>query len=131
MTPTEIRVAQIMSRHGSRLSLHEFSPDTAMAQDAIIDGIDVDDLVFDLEDEFGLVIREIPWLRFSDQRASFRGCGIVLYPAWVVWRLFVRKSDEPIHILPDPQLFPRLTVSHIAGVIDRGEWFEPDTRYAD
>lgn len=85
MTPTEKRVAAIMSRNGYQLAVAEITPETAMAQDARIDGIDVDDFVTELHEEFGPIIGDVPWLIFSDQRNSARGCIAVMgVPFWLV-----------------------------------------------
>jgi hypothetical protein len=128
LTETEARVAAIMTSPERALSFDEIKPDTSMSHDARIDGIDIDDFAHDMHQEFGAIVYEIPWLRFSDQRASFRGCGCLMLPFWLVWRLIVRASGEPM--LPPPNGGDeRLTVRHIARVIDQGFWSEPtDTK---
>ena len=126
LTPTELRVAEVVSKFGGQLGVEEIGSDTAMAQDALIDGIDVDDFVSALEAEFGEIVREIPWLAFSDQRASFRGCMSLLgLPLWLVWRFIARPVGERILQPVGTLAHPRLTVGHIAQVIDSGYWFEP------
>ncbi|WP_326524213.1 hypothetical protein [Sphingomonas sp.] len=125
LSGTEARVAQAMGEFGC-LPVAEITRDTAMAQDAYIDGIDVDDFVGVLHDEFGEVIRDIPWLSFSDQRASFRGCAVALLPFWLIARVFVRPSGESILARPGEVAYPRLTVGHIAQVIDQGYWTQPE-----
>jgi len=103
------------------------SPSSAICQDAAIFGIDVDDYVNELEDTFGPVIRQIPWLRYTDQTASFRGCGCLAFPFWLMARIIIwpfRKGK----IIPraNPREFgPRLELQHIAKVIDAGHWLEP------
>ena len=120
-------VAEVMSSHGARLGLSEITQDTAMSQDARIDGIEVDDFVFTLEKRFGAVVWSIPWGRFSDQRASFRGCiGCLVFPAWLAWRVFARIRGEPL-IPPPNGGEERITVGHIARVIDQGFWSEPES----
>lgn len=125
MTPTEEKVARIMSSPERALAFDEITPATIMATDARIDGIDVDDFVADLEDEFGPIVREIPWLRFSDQRASFRGFGCVIAPFWLLWRAMLYPINQEFVPLPNGGE-EDLTVGHIARVIDAGYWIEPD-----
>ena len=99
-------------------------PDSAVCQDLFIYGIGVDDYVSALEDEFGPVVREIPWLTYTDQTSSFRGCGIAILPFWLIYRL-ARKlvKGGPVFPGPDPFNHPhRLTLREIAEVIDQGAW---------
>jgi hypothetical protein len=115
VTPTERKVAAIMTCHGGRLPLLEIGPDTAMAQDAMIEGLDVDDFVRDLAEEFGEFVWTFPWGRFSDQRASFRGClEIAWFPLWLLIRLVHRPSGEAVLPVVDSGDLPRLTLRHIA-----------------
>lgn len=124
MTPTETAVAEAMSRHGQQLPLETITCDTAMSQHARIDGIGVDEFAGDLEMRFGPVVRDVPWGRFSDQRASFRGCGILLFPPWLIWRLMRWPIDG--FLIPAPNGGgERLTVEHLARVLDAGQWIEP------
>jgi hypothetical protein len=126
VTPTEEKIAEIMTHHGGRLPLVEIRAETAMAQDALIEGLDVDDFVRDLAQEFGDFVREFPWARFSDQRASFRGCiQIASVPIWLLVRLVHRRPGEPVIPVVDSSGLPRLTLGHIAKVIDEGCWSEP------
>ncbi len=126
MTPTEKRVAAIMSHYGYELDVEAITPETAMAQDAHIDGIDVDDFVMQLREEFGSTINDIPWLLFSDQRDSARGCMAVMgVPFWLLWRWLTRPKGTSILSRPGTFAHPRLTVAHIARVIDQGRWEEP------
>lgn len=101
--------------------------DSAVCQDAYIFGIDVEDYVAALEKEFGPIVWEIPWLNFTDQTSSFRGCGTILVFPWLLWRcLMLLIRGGPLIPRPDPRGFaPRLELRHIAAVIDRGEWFKP------
>ena len=125
LTETERSVAEAMSSCGKRLDLSEIGATTAMSQDAGIDGIDVDEFVCALWRQYGEIVNEIPWQRFSDQRASFRGCGCLLFPGWLLWRLVVRKPGE--RVIPPPNGGDeRITVRHIARVIDQGFWSEPE-----
>lgn len=125
LTETERGVAEVMSRHGMQLDLSEIGPTTAMSQDARIDGIDVDEFVWALEERYGEIVKWIPWGRFSDQRASFRGCACLLVPGWLLWRLVVRKRGEAV-VPPPNGGDERITVQHIARVIDQGFWSEPE-----
>jgi hypothetical protein len=128
LTETEARVATIMTSPQRALSFDEITPDTSMSHDAQIDGIDVDDFARDMHQEFGEIALEIPWLRFSDQRTSFRGYECLMLPIWLLWRWIVRSRGEPVIPLPNGG-DERLTVRHIAKVIDQGFWSEPtDTK---
>jgi hypothetical protein len=101
--------------------------DSAVCQDLLIFGIDVDDYVGLLEEEFGKVVYSIPWGRFTDQTASFRGCGCIQFPFWLLWRLVrAAATRQPVIPRAKPRDHPeRLTIAHIAAVIERGQWFEP------
>jgi hypothetical protein len=103
------------------------TPSSAVCQDACIFGLHVDDYVSDLETEFGDIVWYIPWGRFTDQTSSFRGTGCLLIPIWMIKRLWrVVAHGEAFLPKPDPRNFPhRLTLGHIAAVIEKGEWFEP------
>lgn len=100
---------------------------SAVCQEAYIYGVDIDDYVMELESEFGEIVWKIPWLKFTDQTASFRGWGSLIFPFWILWRLL----SWPFHlntIIPasDPRNFgPRLEFWHIAKVLDDGHWTEP------
>lgn len=124
LSPTEALVAQAMAASGKRVDLATIKRDTAMSQDAGIDGTDVWDFVVALGKEHEHIWYKVPWDRFSDQRASFYGCNIIVFPFWLLWRLLT----WPLHWdWPIPPLRPadeRLTVGHLAAELDRGEWFE-------
>jgi hypothetical protein len=98
--------------------------DDAICQDLMIFGVDIEDYVGELEEDFGKVVWTIPWLHFSDQTSSFRGGGCLFFPPWLVWRL-VRRLFVPGPIIPraDPRNHPyRLTLREIAKIIDEGGW---------
>lgn len=115
------------NRAGGQASGFELDADSAVCQDALIFGIDVDDYVHALEAEFGPVVREIPWLTYTDQTSSFRGCGVLAAPFWLLWRLPASLlKGEPLIPRADPRRFPeRLTLAHMAAVIDARHWIEP------
>lgn len=126
LSPTQALVAQAMAKNGKRLDIAEIGRDTAMSQNAGIDGVDVWDFVHDLAKAHPDIWEKVPWERFSDQRASFYGCGaLVFFPLWLMLRLLT----WPVHRQPPiPPLRPaeeRLTVAHLAAVIGHGAWFEP------
>lgn len=100
---------------------------SSISQDAYIFGVDVEDYVDILRSKSGPIVYEIPWLRFTDQTSSFRGCAVILVVPWLLWRCLLWPiSGGKLIPKSDPRHFPhRLTLSHIAAVIDRGEWFEP------
>jgi hypothetical protein len=126
MTREEIRahVVTAISEHGCQLALNEITDDTAMAQDAIIDGIDVHDFGWALKEQLGDVVDTIPWERFSDQRSSFYGCGVLLFPFWLIARVLMWPINREILRRRDNQS-QRLTVRHLTDVFERGAWFEP------
>ena len=105
----------------------ELSAESAVSQDAQISGIDVDDYVEDLAAEFGPIVYQIPWLRFTDQEGSFRGCGCLLVPFWLLKRIAISfYRGERVFLPPKADNFgPRLEFRHIAAVIEKGQWFDP------
>jgi hypothetical protein len=101
--------------------------ESAISQDAYIFGIDVDDYVADLEIEFGPAVRTIPWLHYTDQTASSRGCrACIVAPFLIPWLLFKKLVFGPESLpRPDPRNHPyRLTLRQIADAIDDGGWPE-------
>ncbi|WP_426267458.1 hypothetical protein [Sphingomonas sp. LHG3443-2] len=100
-------------------------PTDAISQDLLIFGIDVDDFVQELLNEFGDVVHTIPWLYYTDQTNSYRGCrALFVAPILIPWMLLkkaVMGSDSLS--VPDPTSFPhRLTLREIAAAIDAGGW---------
>jgi hypothetical protein len=100
---------------------------SSISQDAYIFGIDTYDYFGELEAEFGPIVRQIPWMEWTDQTDSYYGCAACCFPliilgrlvAWPLTRRRLLKS-------PDPKEFPRrLELGHIAKVIDQGYWEEP------
>lgn len=131
MDSSLLSVLEITSRYiANRGHPHpdfSLSPQSAVCQDAYIFGIDVDDYVHELEEAFGPVVRQIPWLRFTDQAGSFRGFGCLLVPFWLMTRLVLWPFRRG-KVMPrvNPKAFgPRLEMQHIAKVIDTGHWLEP------
>ncbi len=125
LSPTEALVAQAMAAGGKRVDLATITRDTAMSQDAGIDGIDVWEFVAALGEEHRHIWYRVPWQRFSDQRASFYGWSIIMFPFWLLWRLVTWPLHREWPIPPLRQADERLTVGHLAAVLDRGDWFEP------
>lgn len=104
-----------------------FDAHTAISQDALIFGIDVEDYASVLGEEFGEIVWEIPWLRYTDQTSSFRGFGCAFVPFWFVWR-FLRWPLAGGNLIerPHPRTHPlRLELGHIAKVIEQGHWSAP------
>ena len=100
---------------------------TAVTQDALIYCLDVDDYVSGLEETFGPIVREIPWLLYTDQTSTHRGClPAIPFLLVALARLPLLLIGKPVIPGPDPRNFgPRLTLGHIAYVIDQGYWTEP------
>src|SRR5947209_19630450 len=106
---------------GNRPANLPLGPESAISQDAYIFGVDVDDYVEVLDSEFGPVVWQIPWLQFTDQSDSYRGCAVGLFSFILIGRViawpFTRASFLKV---PRPKAFPnRLELAHIAAVIDR------------
>jgi len=65
--------------------LHSHS---SISQDAYIFGIDAYDYFGELEADFGPVVREIPWMEWTDQTESYYGCAAGCFPLVLLTRLF-------------------------------------------
>jgi hypothetical protein len=120
------RLIRLTEEHSAgRPGNFPLGPDSAISQDAYIFGIDVDDYVAKLDEEFGPVVWTIPWLAYTDQTASSRGCrACIIAPVIIPWLLFKRMvfGSESLP-LPDPRHYPhRLTLRHVAEAIDAGGW---------
>lgn len=79
LTPLEEHIAVAMAKNGKQLDIAEIGRDPAMSQDAGIDGIDIWDFVCSLRDDHRIVWQQVPWERFSDQRASYYGCSVMVF----------------------------------------------------
>ena len=126
MEETIDRLIRITERFAKeRPSNLPLGADSAISQDAYIFGIDVDDYVNALEKEFGPVVRSIPWLHYTDQTGSARGCRACIVIPFIVPWIFLKKfvlGPESIRI-PEPKQHPyRLTLQQIADAIDAGGW---------
>jgi hypothetical protein len=117
-------VKTAVSRNGAELPLESISEATVLSHQPHIDGIGVDDFVYDLEETFGPMVWTIPWGRFSDQRASFRGWGCALFPLFLLW-WFVTWPIRGSFIPPPNGGEEALTVGHLTDVLYAGHWFEP------
>ena len=108
-------------------SWNSFGPNTAVCQDAMIFGVHVEDYVDKLEEEFGAIVWQIPWLEYTDQTDSFRGCAVFWLPFVLLGRLISKTfTGNPILKNPDPRNFSkRLELGHIAKVIENDHWIEP------
>jgi hypothetical protein len=97
----------------------KLSKHLAVDQDLKISGSDVEDLAEALANEFGEQVWQWPWQRFA-----LRGEGLLNWaPFWLAWRLLT----WPIRVrVFDPSPVERLELGHIAAVIHRGEWFDPE-----
>jgi hypothetical protein len=93
-------------------------PESAVVQDMGIAGGDVEDFADALANEFGAQIWEWPWQRFA---VLDEGLGCFFLPG-LFWQLFTWPFRGSFGY---PDALERLTLGHIASVIEKGEWFEP------
>ncbi|HEX6218463.1 MAG TPA: hypothetical protein VFZ35_04235 [Sphingomicrobium sp.] len=128
LTNTLARLIELTEKHAEgRPSNFPLGPNSAISQDAYIFGIDLDDYVQKLHEEFGPIILEIPWLNYTDQSDSYRGCAVAMFPFILLGRLVAQPiTRRPLLRRPNPKAFPdRLELAHVAKVIDQGYWEEP------
>ena len=121
------RLIELTERYAAgRPGNFPLGPDSAISQDAYIFGVDVDDYVGELEQEFGPVVYTIPWLVYTDQTNSARGCRACLaIPIIVPWLMLKSLILGRKNLGPDPRQHPyRLTMRQIAEAIDAGGWPE-------
>ena len=128
MTDTLDRLIELTERHSKgRPGNFPLGPDSAISQDAYIFGIDLDDYVSELEAKFGPAVWTIPWLHYTDQTGSARGCrACIVAPVVLPWMLLKKLflGAEALK-MPDPRNHPyRLTLRQIADAIDAGGWPE-------
>jgi hypothetical protein len=97
------------------------TPSSALWQDLTIIGDDSDDFVIALTKEFGDWVRYWPW----DEFLSFDEGIPILAPWRTLWSSLRLPWIETAFPNQEPKL-RRLELGHIAAVIDKGEWFEPD-----
>jgi hypothetical protein len=115
MVSTLERVIEIAVIAG-RADRADCLPDAAVHPELAINGVEGDEFVDALCKEFGDWIADWPWARFVDFNEPPASSG----PK--IWKLLR---------LPNPEVaFPgyveeRLTLGHIAAVIDNGQWFDP------
>ncbi|WP_299327739.1 hypothetical protein [Parasphingopyxis sp.] len=91
---------------------------SAIDQDFNMAGDDVTEFVRTLHQQFGDVVYEIPWHRFTDET---EGLGLFA-PVMLIWYLLTWPLRGRFG---RPSTLERLEVRHIAFVIGRGEWVEP------
>jgi hypothetical protein len=107
----------------SGLPLRKLSEHTAVDQDLKISGGDVEDLAEALANEFGEQVWQWPWQRFAHLDE-----GLPIWaPFWLAWRLLTWPIRGRVF---DPSPLERLELGHIAAVIDRDEWFDPEVTSA-
>lgn len=114
---TLARVLAIVSKV-SGIDPKKLGSDSAIDQDIGMAGGDVEDLVEALEAEFGEDVWQWPWQRFAILN---EGLGCFFLPA-LVWQLLSWPFRGSFSY---PDSLERLTLGHIAAVIEKGEWFEP------
>lgn len=94
-------------------------PELALGQDLHIVGDDAGDFICKLEERFGEWVWQWPWQRFVDLN---EGLGLA-FPFLLIWQLATWPLRGSFHY---PENRQRLTLAHIAEVLERGEWFEPE-----
>jgi len=94
------------------------SADTAVHQDLTIAGGDVGDFVELIAEQYGDDVYDWPWDRFA---IMTEGLSVFFLPA-LIWQL-VTWPFRGAFGYPDD--IERLTMGHIAKVIDAGHWMEP------
>ncbi|MFU7528246.1 hypothetical protein [Qipengyuania sp. ASV99] len=93
-------------------------PNSAIEQDLDIVGDDVDDFAQRLAERFGDHVADWPWQRFTDLNEGVSP----LFPFALVWQLATWPLRSRFSY---PSPFERLELSHIAFVLERGEWVDP------
>jgi hypothetical protein len=93
-------------------------PDMALYQDIGMVGDDITEFVMALEERYGEWVWEWPWQRFAELN---EGLGCLFLPG-LIWQLLTWPFRGSFNYLSKLE---RLEISHIAAVIDKGEWFEP------
>lgn len=115
--PTLDRVIGIVSEH-SGVRRERLSAASAIDQDVGISGDDVTELAEALAAEFGEHVWQWPWQRYAELSEGLSP----FFPFMLVWQLSTWPFRGSFNY---PSPCERLELGHIAGVIDRGEWFEP------
>ena len=97
----------------------EATLDSALDQDLKIIGDDVDDFAEALAERYGEWVADWPWERFVclDEGVP------ILAPMAAIWD-FLRLPWGDTAFPRKPEL-ERLTLAHVANVLERGEWIDP------
>ncbi|WP_247271349.1 hypothetical protein [Qipengyuania sp. S6317L1] len=93
--------------------------DSALDQDLKIIGDDVDDFAEVLAERYGEWVADWPWERFVCLDEGV----LILAPMAAIWD-FLRLPWGDTAIPRKPEL-ERLTLAHVANVLERGEWIDP------
>lgn len=93
-------------------------PGSAIEQDLDIVGDDIDDFALKLAERYGDWVAEWPWHRFSDLNEGVSP----LFLFAVVWQLVSWPFRGRFSY---PSQYERLELSHIATVLERGDWIDP------
>lgn len=91
----------------------------ALDQDLGIIGDDSDDFVIEIAANYGAWVREWPWKRFL----CFDEGVPITAPFAAIWE-FLRLPWRDT-AWPTKPVLERLTLAHIAFVLERGEWVDP------
>ena len=99
--------------------IREAKLDNALDQDLNIIGDDVDDFAEALAERYGDWVADWPWERFVclDEGVP------MLAPIAALWD-FLRLPWDNTAVPRKPEL-QRLTLAHVANVLERGEWIDP------
>ena len=92
--------------------------DDAIDHDLHIVGDDALNFIEQLEDRLGDKVWEWPWGRFVQLREGLS----VSFPFMLIWQLFTWPARGRFSYESNRE---RLTLRHVAKVLDRGEWVDP------
>lgn len=98
-------------------------PESALAQDLGIYGLDVDDFAMKLAERFGSWVADWPWDRFTDlnEGVDVRGCLMLPFMPLVL----IYRAVRGMPLFPQDKELERLELGHIASVLEAGQWIDP------
>ncbi|UIP05537.1 hypothetical protein LY632_07355 [Erythrobacter sp. SDW2] len=115
--PYVMWVAQI--EHGCT----DAAPESAIAQDLGIYGLDIDDFAMKLAERFGAWVFDWPWDRYTELNEGTDVTGCLALPFTPIIALVRMSKGLPLR--REKQRIERLELRHIARVLEAGEWIDP------